>query len=190
MRGVDFDGFGRVDSSGAGAVLVSRASRRLRRELRPLIWMVLEEVALNAVWENGRLVARTSARQLAEGLGIDPGTAAGALRALRQKGVLAMQREAGVAGRFGLAAYVLATMDGLVVVTPSTGMPGAAGPHMGQPLMAEADAIGPAADHPTAPSVVSNKRSVSAVPNGDVKPRGVVREAVGQGAFDLGLRPG
>ena len=152
--------------------------------------MVLEELALDAVCENGRLIARTSARRLAEGLGIDPGSAAGALRALRQKGVLALERESGVSGRFGLAVYVLATIDGLIVVTPGTGMPDVAGPHMGRPLMAAPDAVGPVADHPTAPTVVSNKGAVSAVPNGDVKPRGVGREAVGQGAFDLGLGPG
>ena len=190
MSGVGFDAFGLVDSSGAGAVLVSRTSRRLRRELRPLVWMVLEEVALDAECENGRLIARTSARRVAEGLGIDPGTAAGALRSLRQKGVLALEREFGVAGRFGLAVYVLATVDGLTVVTRGTGMPGGAGPHMGQPHMAEPDAVGPDADHPTAPTAVSNKRAVSAVPNGHAKPHGVVREAVGQGAFDLGLGPG
>lgn len=187
---VGFDGFGLVDSYGAGAVLVSRASRRLRRELRPLVWMVLEEVALDAEWENGRVIARTSARKVAEGLGIDPGTAAGALRALRQKGVLVLERESGVAGRFGLAAYVLATVDGLIVVTPGTRMPGVAGPHMGQPLVAAPDAVGPVADHPTAATVVSNKRALSAAPNGDVKPRGVRRESVGQGALDFGQGPG
>ena len=42
-----------------------------------LAWVTLEEVALDAVAEDGRLVARTSARQVAERLGVDPGTAQG-----------------------------------------------------------------------------------------------------------------
>ena len=39
-------------------VLLSAESRPLRRRLRPLAWMVLEEVALDAVAEDGRFVAR------------------------------------------------------------------------------------------------------------------------------------
>jgi DNA-binding transcriptional ArsR family regulator len=148
--------------------------------------MVLEEVALDAECENGRLIARTSARQVAEGLGIDPGTAAGALRALRQKGVLALERESGVAGRFGLAVYVLATVDGLFAVTTGTRLPGVGGPHMGQPLVAASDPVEAHAERPK----VRNKRRTAIVPNGDVKPRGDRREAVGQGALDLGLGSG
>ena len=68
---------------------MSAASRTLRRQLRALAWVTLEEVALDAVAEDGRLVARTSARQVAERLGVDPGTAAGALRVLRDRGLLA-----------------------------------------------------------------------------------------------------
>ena len=101
--------------------------------------MVLEEVALDAVVADGRLIARTSARRLAEGLGIDPGTAAGALRDLREKGVLALERESGVAGRFGLAVYVLQRLDGLAVVTPADGMPGVEEPHVDRPHMATSD---------------------------------------------------
>ncbi|MGH9106077.1 MAG: hypothetical protein ACRDZX_09605 [Acidimicrobiales bacterium] len=55
------------------AVVVSAASRALRRQLRPLVWVALEEVALDALAEDGQLVARTSARQVAERLGVDPG---------------------------------------------------------------------------------------------------------------------
>ena len=74
-----------------GATLVvSALSRALRRQLRPLAWVTLEEVALDAVAEDGRLLARTSARQVAERLGVDPGTAASALRALRRRGLLAL----------------------------------------------------------------------------------------------------
>jgi len=100
------------------AVVVSAASRALRRQLRPLVWVTLEEVALDAVAEDGRLVARISARMVAERLGVDPGTAASALRALRQRGILALKREHGPAGRFGLSVYVLGPVAGLTVLTP------------------------------------------------------------------------
>ncbi len=53
---------------------MSVRARRLRKELRPLVWVTLEEVALDAVFENGRLFARTSARLIADRLGVDPGT--------------------------------------------------------------------------------------------------------------------
>ena len=98
-----------------GAVVVSVRARRLRKELRPLVWVTLEEVALDAVFENGRLVARTSARLIADRLGVDPGTAAGALRTLRRRGLVAFERESGPAGRFGLSVYVLGDISGLKV---------------------------------------------------------------------------
>ncbi len=100
------------------AVVVSVECRPLRRRLRPLTWMVLEEVALDAVVECGRLVARTSARQVAELLSVDPGTAAAALRVLRQEGLLVLEREKGPVGRFGLSVYVLSTVAGLNVLAP------------------------------------------------------------------------
>ncbi len=100
------------------AVLVSATSRALRRQLRPLAWVTLEEVALGAVVEDGRLVARTSARQVADRLGVDPSTAVNALRVLRRRGLLSLEREHGPAGRFGLSVYVLGSVDGLALVSP------------------------------------------------------------------------
>ena len=75
------------------AVVVSVELRPLRRRLRPLAWLALEEVALDAVAEEGRLVARTSARRVAELLGVDPSTAAAALRVLRDQGLVGLERE-------------------------------------------------------------------------------------------------
>ncbi len=68
---------------GSHAVLLSAESRPLRRALRPLAWMILEEVALDALFEDDRLVARTSARQIADRLGVDPTTAVA--KALRRR---------------------------------------------------------------------------------------------------------
>ena len=64
------------DGPGTHTVLLGAECRPLRRALRPLVWVTLEEVALDAVVEDGRLVARTSARLVAERLGIDPSTGA------------------------------------------------------------------------------------------------------------------
>jgi hypothetical protein len=115
-----------------GVVILSGECRPLRRSLRPVVWQVLEEVALDAVVEDGRLVARTSARQVAEGLGIDPGSAAAALRALRQRGLVSPWREKGPAGRFGLSVYQLHPVAGLSVVRPCTAEPFTVSPATGQ----------------------------------------------------------
>ncbi len=122
-------------------VILSEQCRPLRRSLRPLVWQVLEEVALEAVVEDGRLVARTSARQVAESLGIDPGTAAAALRALRQRGLVSPWREKGPAGRFGLSVYQLHPVAGLTVVRPCTAEPFRVSAATGQPRMEEPAAV-------------------------------------------------
>jgi len=114
-------------------VILSGACRPLRRSLRALVWQVLEEVALDAVVEDGRLVARTSARRVAQRLGIDPGTAAGALRALRQRGLVSPSREKGPAGRFGLSIYQLHPVAGLSVVRPCMAEPFTVSAPMSQP---------------------------------------------------------
>jgi DNA-binding transcriptional ArsR family regulator len=115
------------------AIVVSAASRDLRRQLRALSWMTLEEVALDAVAEDGRLVARTSARQVAQRLRVDPGTAAGALRALRDRGLVALERDRGDAGRFGLSVYVLRPPAGLAVVGPCAAQPPVVPPRVEKP---------------------------------------------------------
>jgi hypothetical protein len=113
------------------ALLLSAECRALRRALRPLVWVTLEEVALDAVVEDGRLLSRTSARQVAERLAVDPGTAATALRTLRARGLLSLQREKGPAGRFGLSVYELVPVAGLAVVRPRTAAPLVAWPQVG-----------------------------------------------------------
>jgi hypothetical protein len=119
------------------AVLLSAECRALRRTLRPLAWVTLEEVALSAVVEEGRLVARTSARQVAERLGVDPGTAATALRTLRERGLVRLSREIGPAGRFGLSVNELGPVAGLLVIQPRTTEPFVASPWVVQPAVAE-----------------------------------------------------
>jgi DNA-binding transcriptional ArsR family regulator len=134
-------------------VLLSAESRALRRRLHPLAWMALEEVALDAVAEEGRFVARTSARRVAELLQVDPGSAARALRVLREHGLVALEREKGSAGRFGLSVYVLGAVAGLTVlgrgaVEPRPELPSLDEPDVGQPHAAAAGTKKPCTDGP------------------------------------------
>ncbi len=106
---------------------------------------------------------------MAELLRVDPGTAAAALRALRQEGLVGLEREKGTAGRFGLSVYVLRPIAGLYVLVP-----GGHGPAMGPadvrtPVMAPPRAEFPCADQADAavpttvvPEVGSGIFSVSA----------------------------
>lgn len=125
----------------AGGVLVSRASRPLRRSLTPLEWVVLEDVALDATEaEDGALLAATSARQVAEHLGVSPGSAAKALARLRSLGFVTHDRQPGPAGRFGLSLYRLLPPAGVEVVapadTPCTDAPRAESPCTASPCAA------------------------------------------------------
>ena len=110
-------------SSAAHGVVVWSSGRGLLRAFRPQVWVVLQDVAFDAVWRDSRLVAATSARRVAEHLGIDPGTAAGALRVLRDRGVVELIQSSGAAGRFGLAVYVLRLPQGLEVLAPAVAAP-------------------------------------------------------------------
>ena len=111
-----------------GVVVWSHA-RDLLRVFRPQMWVVLQDLALDAEWRDGRLVASSSARLVAEHLHIDPGTAAAALRALRDRGVAELCQTSGAAGRFGLASYTLRLPPGLEIVPPPWGSPLTGEPH-------------------------------------------------------------
>lgn len=130
--------------TGAGGVLVSRASRALKRSLTALEWVVLEDGALDATDDgHGRLVAATSARQVAEHLGVSPGSTAKALSRLRSLGVVTHDRQPGPAGRFGLSRYRLVLPPGVEVVgasgsaSPRTDSPRVESPGTASPRAAE-----------------------------------------------------
>ena len=109
----------RAEQSG---ILLSPDCRSLRRSLRPLDWVTLEDVALDAVAEDGRLVCRTSARQVAEHLRVEPLAVARALKVLRNRGLVSLEPDRVDMGRrFGLWVYVLGSVTGLTVVdAPNT----------------------------------------------------------------------
>ena len=136
------------DASGSHAVLLSAESRPLRRALRPLAWVILEEVALDAQFEGDRLVARTSARKIADRLGVDPTTVAKALQTLRKRGLVTLEREKGRAGRFGLSVYTLVPAPGLTLVSPCAADPDVVPPHLARPVLAEPGMASPSSDQP------------------------------------------
>lgn len=103
-------------AAGNGVLLLTDASAPLRCRLRPLPWIVLEQLALEAIEKDGRLVAATSARRIAEQLRVDPGEAARALRVLRAAGLVGLLGSGPAGRRFGLASYVLGEIPGLVVL--------------------------------------------------------------------------
>jgi hypothetical protein len=123
-------------SSSRGVVVWSHA-RDVLRAFRPQMWVVLQDLALDAEWRDGRLVAPTSARLVAGHLHIDPGTAATALRALRDQGVAELCQTSGTAGRFGLAAYTLQLPPGLEILSPRAEPPHTEPPHTEQSYTAE-----------------------------------------------------
>ena len=165
-----------------GVVVWSHA-RDLLRVFRPQMWVVLQDLALDAEWLDGRLVAASSARLVAEHLYIDPGTAAAALRALRDRGVAELCQTSGAAGRFGLASYTLRLPPGLEIVPPPLGSPLTGEPHRDKPHTDKPVAEKPhmeqtsteqARTHPAARPARSARRS--AEPHGECS----------QGTLDLG----
>ena len=151
-------------TAGGGALRLGPASRWLRRALRPIDWVVLEDVALDARPDAaGRLVAPTSARQVAEHLGLTPGAVARALARLRIAGVLTHARQCGPAGRFGLSAYVLGAVPGLDVIdsaeAASSPSPCSAPPHIDGPRAVDVHMVGTVAAS-VSDAVESARRSV------------------------------
>jgi len=107
-----------VASPESVGLLLTGDCRQLRRALSPVGWTVLEEVMLDAVVDGPRIVAATSVRRIATQLGLDPSTVAKALRVLRTRLVLEVERRPGSAGRFGLASYTVTGAPGIRVVPP------------------------------------------------------------------------
>ena len=154
-----------VDAGTERCIVVWSRAREVRRSLRPVVWVVLEDVVLDAIWRNGRLVASTSARLVAEHLGLDPGTAASALRALRERGFVELEQHAGPGGRFGLAVYTVHLPVGVEVIASPCGER----PHTAPPRTVNAD---------TATKAAPGKQDRRVRP---------ASKPVEQGTLDLGL---
>lgn len=197
------------DGDGRG-VVVRVAARDLIGAYRPAVMLVLLDVALDADWHDGRLVAPTSARLVAEHLGLDPGTAASALRVLRDAGLVELEQATEAGGRFGLAAYAVRLPDGIETVVaspiasctekPHTENPDTADAHAGlvlscpwdgrpepAPGRAHSGVIGSAAPPagPWSPPAPGSLPASPPRPRPSRRPRRPARRAE-QGAFDLG----
>ena len=90
---------------------------------------------------------------MADLLQVDPGSAARAMRVLREHGLVMLEREKGPAGRFGLSVYVLGKVAGLTVLGPGAVEPRPADPWLEEPEgvkphTAAAGAEKPSADGP------------------------------------------
>jgi hypothetical protein len=110
-----------------GRIVLGPASRELRRVMRPMEWVVLEDLALDARRDAaGALMAPTSARRVAEHLGLTPGAVARALARLRSAALVIHTRQVGPAGRFGPSVYLLGPIPGLEVVDEVDGTHGVA----------------------------------------------------------------
>jgi hypothetical protein len=133
-------------------VTITTKCRQLRRDLGPMAWTVLEDLMLDAMpAEAGEMVAYTSARQVAEHLDIQPATAAKALGRLRDRGLVSLAREAGVAGRFGLSVYRLAAIPGLWCTdggSPCVDPPNMVGSHTVAPNVVTPSVVSPSVVSP------------------------------------------
>ena len=69
--------------------------------LRPQSWVVLHDLVFDAEWVDNRWVAPSSAQLVAEHLRIDAGTAATALRQLRDCGIAELSSEVILSVRYG-----------------------------------------------------------------------------------------
>jgi hypothetical protein len=148
-------------------VVVWERARDLLSTFRPLMWVVLEDLAFDAEWDDSRLVAASSARRVAEHLHIDPSTAVTAIRSLRALGIVELCQTSGVAGRFGLAAYTLHLPPGVEVLPPRTGTPRAETPHTEKPYTDNSHADNSHAD----PAHVDRARRAARPPRAAVSPR-------------------
>ncbi len=172
-------------SSGERGVVVWSHGRDLLRGFRPQAWVVLQDLAFDAEWRDGRLVASSSARLVAEHLRIDPGTAAAALRTLRDRGVAELTQSSGAGGRFGLAAYTLLLPPGLEVVSPRRDEP-----RTGRPRTGIAETVGLVPHEPCSSTAAHGDLVREADDTGDAGPPaasspGIARERP-QGVLDLG----
>lgn len=69
------------------SIVVSQTARKLRRQLGPTAWTVLEELLLDVVGDNA-MVVETHVRRIAESVGISKDSAARAVRRLIAHGVV------------------------------------------------------------------------------------------------------
>jgi DNA-binding transcriptional MocR family regulator len=93
-------------------VVLGPGSSQLRRALGPMPWVSLEALAARSRVIDGRLVADVSVRSLASELGVAKDTAARALGALRDAGLIVAAQGRGSRGRFAGGCYAVVLPPG------------------------------------------------------------------------------
>lgn len=103
-----------IDGNEAGRLILTVESRVLKRSLGPTAWAVLEDVVLDAVRKEGRWLARTSTRCVADHLGLTPGTVSRAMARLCTEGIVHREDRRHVdTGRFDESVYLVEPLAGL-----------------------------------------------------------------------------
>jgi hypothetical protein len=100
-------------TGGRDELVLTSASRGLRRSVGPTAWVVLEALTADAVPHGDELVVTTSVRRLADGLGLGRDAVAGAVQALAFAGRLRVETSRDRTGRFGVSRYVVLPGKGL-----------------------------------------------------------------------------
>jgi len=120
----------------AYGLMVTIESRALKRRIGPLAWAVLEDISVDAILQDGRWMAATSTRQLADHLGLTPGTVARGLARLCSEGLVHREdRRDTRTGRFGESVYVVTPMAALLpcIDSPHTVRRDTETPNMARP---------------------------------------------------------
>jgi hypothetical protein len=157
-------------------IIIRPDARELIRTMRPVVWLVLQDVAIDADLHTDVLRAPTSARRVAAHLGIEPGTAASALRVLRERRFLDLRQASESDGRFGLATYTVSLPAGVELFPAGRTIAPA------HPCVASPDTVGP--------HTVERITGPGTPPRNEVtRPAGTRRSTaprVEQGRLDLG----
>jgi hypothetical protein len=88
-------------------LVLTTASRALRRSVGPTAWVVLEALTADAVRDGDALIVMTSVRRLADALGLGRDAVAGAVQALAFAGRIRVESSRNRSGRFGASRYVV-----------------------------------------------------------------------------------
>lgn len=94
-------------------LVLTSASRALRRSVGPTAWVVLEALTADAVRDGDALVVMTSVRRLADALGLGRDAAAGAVQALAFAGRIRVESTRNRSGRFTTSRYVVLPVGAL-----------------------------------------------------------------------------
>ena len=102
------------------SLVISPAALGSIRTVGPTAWVVLEMAALDALDDEGVLVAHVSSRSIAAAVSMSKDTVASALRRLADAGLIERQPQHRTSGRFGAAGYVIHLPAGLTTTAATT----------------------------------------------------------------------